>query len=125
MNILPQIHSFQTELEDIYLTMIFITLLETKDKINYNFYVTLEYALVAQLDRAVVSGTTSAGGSSPSERATRPLLRKRFFKYIRIYIIFTQELIYTYRNLMPSSRSLRSYCDGSRPPRRSSSGLRR
>jgi len=27
--------------------------------------------------------------------------------------------------LMPSSRSLRSYCDGSRPPRRSSSGLRR
>ena len=27
------------------------------------------YALVAQLDRAAVSGTASAGGSNPSERA--------------------------------------------------------
>jgi hypothetical protein len=29
------------------------------------------YALVAQSDRAVVSGTTSAGGSNPSERANK------------------------------------------------------
>lgn len=30
----------------------------------------MQFALVAQLDRAVVSGATSCGGSSPPERVT-------------------------------------------------------
>jgi hypothetical protein len=50
------------------------------------------YALVAQLDRAVVSGTTSAGGSNPSERVIE-VNNSKGLRYSQLLLFFVLKRI--------------------------------